>query len=197
MRTAISMTWEVCNISDLRRLPRKCWYHCEAQKHPVKSVHISLGFWVSRLPFTRIYSWECRQVYAIAIQGHSHNIGSKVIGTGNCINDLRTEQARIGQSVGPLGRSVPCSWTPLQEEGQGWGGAHTNAHSRAAPGRGTHPLRAGSGAFPAPRGCHPVGPSGSKSLGLSRTKASPLFDASIGILGLPPYPHCSTHRVFV
>ena len=98
MRTAISMTWEVCNISDLRRLPRKCWYHCEAQKHPVKSVHISLGFWVSRLPFSRIYSWECRQVYAIAIQGHSHNIGSKVIGTGNCINDLRTEQARIGQS---------------------------------------------------------------------------------------------------
>ena len=64
-----------------------------------------------------------------------------------------------------------CAVAPLQEEGRR-GGAHTNAHSRAAPGRGTHPLRAGSGAF---EGCHPV-PSGSKSVGLSPTKVCALLE---------------------
>ena len=83
------------------------------------------------------------------------------------------------RAVRPLGI---CALKTLQEEGR-WGGAHTNAHSRAAPGRGTHPLRAGSGAFPAPLGCHPVGPSGSKSLGLSPTKACALLPTSIGSLG--------------
>ena len=77
-----------------------------------------------------------------------------------------------------------CAVAPLQEEGRR-GGAHTYAHSRAAPGRGTHPLRAGSGAF---EGCRPV-PSGSKSVGLSPTKVCALLvlATSMGILGLPPY----------
>ena len=85
----------------------------------------------------------------------------------------------------------------MQEEGQGWGGAHTNA--------GTHGLHRGvahihCALVPAPSlalvAATQWGLSGSKSLGLSPTKASPLFDASIGILGLPPYPHCSTGPLF-